>query len=477
MRTTKIKIKNLFGITETELDGRSVEITGANGVGKTSVIDAFRYALTNQSDRSIIVHEGEKEGEIIIETDTGLSIDRRKRTEQADYKSIKENGREVMSPESFLKQLFSPLQLDPVAFTLMTTKEKNRAILDLVEFEWDLNYINEKFGEIPSWVNYDQNILEVLSDMQSENGEWFKERQNVNRDMRNEAAFIADIAKDIPEYYQADKWEAYDLGAAYKKLEQMKEFNSRIERAKLFRSSYDAKLRQLEADKMIAVTSEEKAVAAERESLLSNIERMKAEIKAAEEKISGLAGKLEDKKALAESKFNEAKTKLDADMSVADEYLDKQPLDCTELQAEISNAETMKRHPNEYNRMKSMQEKLERLQEVSAEYTKKIELARTLPGTILENAHIPIEGLTVKDGIPLINGLPVSNLSEGEQLSLCVDVALSKPNGLQIILIDGTEKLTSENREKLYSKCREKGVQFIATRTTDDTEMKVTYLE
>lgn len=477
MRSTKIKIKNLFGITETELDGRSVEITGANGVGKTSVIDAFRYALTNQSDRSIIVHDGEKEGEIIIETDTGLSINRRKRTEQADYKSIKENGREVMSPESFLKQLFSPLQLDPVAFTLMTTKEKNRAILDLVEFDWDLNYINEKFGEIPSWVNYDQNILEVLSDMQSENGEWFKERQNVNRDMRNEAAFIADIAKDIPEHYQADKWEAYDLGAAYKKLEQMKEFNSRIERAKLFRSSYDAKLRQLEADKMIAVTSEEKAVAAERENLLSNIERMKAEIKAAEEKIAGLAGKLEDKKALAESKFNEAKTKLDADMSVADEYLDKQPLDCTELQAEISNAETMKRHLNEYNRMKSMQEKLERLQEVSAEYTKKIELARTLPGTILENAHIPIEGLTVKDGIPLINGLPVSNLSEGEQLSLCVDVALSKPNGLQIILIDGTEKLTSENREKLYSKCREKGMQFIATRTTDDTEMKVTYLE
>lgn len=477
MRTTKIKIKNLFGITETELDGRSVEITGANGVGKTSVIDAFRYALTNQSDRSIIVHEGEKEGEIIIETDTGLSIDRRKRTEQADYKSIKENGKEVMSPESFLKQLFSPLQLDPVAFTLMTTKEKNRAILDLVEFDWDLNYINKKFGEIPSWVNYDQNILEVLSDMQSENGEWFKERQNVNRDIRNETAFIEDIAKDIPEHYQADTWESYDLGAAYKKLEQMKEFNSRIERAKLFRSSYDAKLRQLEADKMISITSEEKAVAAERESLLSNIERMKAEIKAAEEKIAGLAGKLEDKKALAESKFNEAKTKLDADMSVADEYLDKQPLDCTELQAEISNAETMKRHLNEYNRMKSMQEKLERLQEVSAEYTKKIELARTLPGTILENAHIPIEGLTVKDGIPLINGLPVSNLSEGEQLSLCVDVALSKPNGLQIILIDGTEKLTSENREKLYSKCREKGVQFIATRTTDDTEMKVTYLE
>ena len=476
MKTTKIKIKNLFGITETELDGRSVEITGANGVGKTSVIDALRYALTNKSDRNIIVRKGEKEGEIIVETDTGLIIDRKKRTEQADYKSVKENGREVMAPENFLKQLFTQLQLDPVAFTLMDEKSKNRAILDLIEFDWDLNFIRDKFGEIPSWVNYEQNILEVLNDMQSENGEWFKDRQNINRDIRNKAAFIEDIAKDIPASYQADKWEEYDIGAAYKKLEQIKEHNSRIERAKLFRSSYDSKLRKLEADKMIEISANEKSIASEREDLLSSIERMKAEIRAAEDKLSGLSAKFEDKKAVAESKFQESKAKLDADMNVADEYIDKQPIDCTELQAEISNAEAMKRHLNEYRRMKTMQAELEQLKAQSDEYTRKIEIARTLPGEILETATIPIEGFTVQDGIPLIHGLPVANLSEGEQLSLCVDVAISKPNGLQIILIDGTEKLSSENREKLYSKCRDKGIQFIATRTTDSSEMEVHYI-
>ncbi len=476
MRTTKIKIRNLFGITETELDGRSVELTGANGVGKTSVIDALRYALTNKSDRDIIVRQGEKEGEILIETDTGLSIDRKKRTQQADYKSVKENGKEVMAPENFLRQLFTPLQLDPVAFTLMDAKSKNRAILDLIEYDWDLNFINDKFGEIPSWINYEQNILEVLSDMQSENGQWFKERQNVNRDIRNKQAFIEDIAKDIPADYQAEKWEAYDLGAAYKKLEQIKEHNSRIERAKLFRSSYDSKLRKLEADKMIEISAEEKAISTERETLLSDIERMKAQIKASEDKLAGLSGKLEDKKALAESHFNEAKTKLDADMSVADEYTDKQPIDFAELQKEVENAEEMKRHLNEYSRMKGMQSELEELKAQSDEYTRKIELARTLPGEILETAKIPIEGFTVQNGIPLINGLPVANLSEGEQLSLCVDVAISKPNGLQVILIDGTEKLSSENREKLYSKCHEKGIQFIATRTTDAAEMEVHYI-
>ena len=67
MKTTKIVIKNLFGIKETELDGRSVEISGPKGSGKTSVLDSIRYALTNRSDRDYIVHRGADEGEILID--------------------------------------------------------------------------------------------------------------------------------------------------------------------------------------------------------------------------------------------------------------------------------------------------------------------------------------------------------------------------------------------------------------------------
>ena len=73
MRTTKIIIKNLFGIKEAALDGRSVELSGPKGAGKTSVLDAIRFALTNKSDRDYIIHQGAEEGEILIETDTGPS--------------------------------------------------------------------------------------------------------------------------------------------------------------------------------------------------------------------------------------------------------------------------------------------------------------------------------------------------------------------------------------------------------------------
>lgn len=476
MKTTRIHIKNLFGISETELDGRSIEVTGSNGVGKTSIIDSIKYALTNDSSRDYVIKNGESEGEIFIETDTGLTIDRKKRVNQADYKNIRQDGKPVQSPEAFVRELFTPLQIDPVKFTQMSRQEQNRIILDLIEFDWDLNWIKEKFGEIPQGVDYQQNILQVLNDIQSEKGVYFQTRQDINREIRNKTAFISDISKDIPQGFQAEKWEAYDLSEAYTKITKAQEYNSRIERAKLFKDSYDNKVRGYQAEMEIAVSNLKSAIAAEREQLTSEIERKKAEIKAAEDKLNSLSDKIADKTKIFESEYREKVAKLDSDIKVADEYTGKQLVNISAMQAEVKTAEEMKKHLNEYKRMKSMQDELETLEEHSKALTSKIELARELPGEILKTATIPVKGLTVKDGIPLINGLPVSNLSEGEQLQLCVDVALSKPNSLQIILIDGAEKLSEKNRLALYEKCKEKGLQFIATRTTDGDDLEVTYL-
>lgn len=476
MKTTKIHIKNLFGISETELDGRSIEVTGSNGVGKTSIIDSIKYALTNDSSRDYVIKNGESEGEIFIETDTGLTIDRKKRVNQADYKNIRQDGKPVQSPEAFVRELFTPLQIDPVKFTQMSRQEQNRIILDLIEFNWDLNWIKEKFGEIPQGVDYQQNILQVLNDIQSEKGVYFQTRQDINREIRNKTAFISDIAKDIPQGFQAEKWEAYDLSEAYTKITKAQEYNSRIERAKLFKDSYDNKVRGFQAEMEIAVSNLKSAIAAEREQLTNEIEHKKAEIKAAEDKLNSLSDKIADKTKIFESEYREKVAKLDGDIKVADEYTGKQLVNISAMQVEVKTAEEMKKHLNEYKRMKSMQNELETLEEHSKALTSKIELARELPGEILKTATIPVKGLTVKDGIPLINGLPVSNLSEGEQLQLCVDVALSKPNSLQIILIDGAEKLSEKNRLALYEKCKEKGLQFIATRTTDSDDLEVTYL-
>lgn len=476
MKASKISIKNLYGITEKSIDGKSIEITGRKGAGKTSVLDAIRYALTNSSNRDWIVKNGESEGEIIVETDTGLTIDRKARTAKANAISVKENGTTITKPETFLKNIVTSLQLNPVEFTQMSKNEQNNAILNLIQFEWDLNWIREQFGEIPQGVNYEQNILQVLNEIQSDTGAYYLSRQDINREIRNKRAFVDDIAKDIPSGYMAEKWRTYDLSEKYIELMKLKDRNSKIERAKMFKMNFDSKLRGLEADKQIAISSAEQAINRERDSLNSTISRLRAEIQAMQDKLLALDSKLQDKIKVAEAEFETAKAKLGNDMDVADRFamLEVQPID--ELQNEISQAEQMIKYLNEYDRMVSMQREIEQLKGESDEYTRKIELARTLPATILESATLPVEGLTVENGIPLINGLPISNRSDGELLELCVDIAISNPSNLQIILIDGAEKLDDASRNRLYAKCKEKGLQFIATRTTNDNELIVTEL-
>lgn len=476
MRITNIKIRNLFGIKEYEQDGSSVELSGTNGIGKTSVIDAIRYALTNKSDRDYIVRKGETEGEILIETDTGLRINRKSRTNQADYKSVKQNGAEIGSPEAFLRDIFTPLQLNPIEFMEMDKKKQNAAILDMIEYDWDINKIKEWFGEIPGWVSYDQNILQILDDIQSEKGEYFMHRQDINRDIRNKKAFIEEIAEGIPAGYDVEKWKAASTSDIYHEIEQIRNDNRMIEKAQMLKDARDSKIRSFEADKEIAKSALDTEFSNRSHQIEQDILKLNNQIKALQTEQEGLAAKKQDKLDLIEQKYETDVAKYDAEVAEYAPYIDKEKKDVSGLVKDAEYMEKMKGHINEYERMIDLQKEVEDLSVESSDLTNKIEKARTLPGEILQNCSIPIDGLTVENGIPLINGLPVSNLSEGEKLDLCIDVSIQKPNGLQIILIDGAEKLSTGLREKLYAKCKEKGLQFIATRTTDDTAMTVVEL-
>lgn len=474
MKISKIKIRNLFGISEQELNGNSVELTGKNGAGKSSVIDAIKYALTNKSDRKYIIRNGETEGEIIVETDSGLSIDRKARTAQTDYKSVKQNGEVVGSPEAFLKTLFVPLQLNPMEFIAMSEKEQNTVILNMIQYEWDMNTIKEWFGEIPQDVDYDQNILSILYDIQAENGYYYQHRQDINRDIRAKKAIIADIGDSLPTGYDGAKWENANIGELYTKIERIRKENHDIEYAKSIIDGHDQKIRKFQADREIALAALDREITAESNQIDTELASLEERIKALKDKKAGIAGRKADKEKTIESEYKAAVAKFEAEVSEYADAAKKDTKPIDDLLAEADNTEKMKSHVGEWHRMLSIQEEVESLEEQSKLLTAKIEKARTLPGEILEKSEIPVEGLSVKDGIPLINGLPVSNLSDGEKLSLCVDIAVQNPGGLQIILMDGVEKLNKTNRDKLYKKCKDKNIQFIATRTDDTDELTVT---
>ena len=475
MKITKLQIENLYGIEQLELDGKSVELTGTNGAGKSSVLDAIRLALTNNSKRKYVVKNGETEGRVLVKLDDGTTIDRKKRTDKSDYKSIKdEHGNEINSPETFLKDIFTPLQLEPVEFLSMNEKEQNRILLNLIEFNRDKkDFINEKFGEIPSWVNYDESILEILNQLQAKEGQYYQTREDINRQIRSGLAVINDIAKDIPEGYDESKWRNYTLSDKYEELSRLKTHNANIDKSIAYKENYENAVNALKAklDSSLAMINNNKAD--RKRAINANIADLKMKITLLEKDLENVDNEFLVDENKAKADYEQELAKLSSNIEIAYEWIVKPKVVTEDLENELKVAEEMKGHLNEYDRMTEMQVRVDGLSVTSQALTDKIELARNLPGEILKEANIPVKNLTVENGVPLVNGLTISNLSEGEKLMLCVDVTLSNPNSLKLILIDGVERLSETNRNELYKICKEKGLQCIATRTTDNKELTI----
>jgi DNA repair exonuclease SbcCD ATPase subunit len=473
MKITKLRIRNLFGIKSFDSDGKDIELDGKKGAGKSSVIDAIKYALTNKSSREYIILQGEQEGEIYIQTDTGLSIHRKARSNKADYKSIKQEGDKMDKNEAFLREIFTEIQLSPLEFAKMPTQEQNRVILDLIEFPWDLSWIKSQFGEIPPDVNYEQNILCVLNEIQSEKGYYFLRRQDLNREARNKTAFIEEIAASLPKDYDAAKWEAVNLGDLYKKIEIIRRKNKDIDTSRTVVKNKENKVRSAQADFEIEKNSIEKTTSNTRNSLEKQIIDLENKIKAYKVELEGLESTKIDKIAIAQKTYDAAVAEVEGEVKQHEELAKLEPEPFNSLQEEAENTEKMKGFVNEFKRMIDLKQEVVKLNEESEVLTGKIEKARSLPGEILTTANIPIEGLSIKDGVPLINGLPVSNLSDGERFELCLDIASKNSNSLQMVLLNGIECLPTEDRNKLYAKLKSRGVQIVAARTTDDDTLTV----
>jgi type I site-specific restriction-modification system R (restriction) subunit len=355
----------------------------------------------------------------------------------------------------------------------MPTQEQNRVILDLIEFPWDLSWIKSQFGEIPPDVNYEQNILCVLNEIQSEKGYYFLRRQDLNREARNKTAFIEEIAASLPKDYDAAKWEAVNLGDLYKKIEIIRRKNKDIDTSRTVVKNKENKVRSAQADFEIEKNSIEKTTSNTRNSLEKQIIDLENKIKAYKVELEGLESTKIDKIAIAQKTYDAAVAEVEGEVKQHEELAKLEPEPFNSLQEEAENTEKMKGFVNEFKRMIDLKQEVVKLNEESEVLTGKIEKARSLPGEILTTANIPIEGLSIKDGVPLINGLPVSNLSDGERFELCLDIASKNSNSLQMVLLNGIECLPTEDRNKLYAKLKSRGVQIVAARTTDDDTLTV----
>lgn len=147
MKIINLYAENLKRLTAVQItpDGNLVQITGKNGQGKTSVLDAIWWALDGSKNvQTTPIRKGEERA--IIRLDLGdLKITRRfNAQEDGTYTTsiTVENGEgaRFSSPQSMLDKLLGELTFDPLAFTRMKSADQVLALRSLVpDFDFHKN--------------------------------------------------------------------------------------------------------------------------------------------------------------------------------------------------------------------------------------------------------------------------------------------------------------------------------------------------
>ena len=139
MRIMSLTAENIKRIVAVEIkpDGNLVQITGQNGNGKTSVLDAILWALRGLSSvQGFPIRQGENQarirldlGEIIVTRKFKLG-EKGQTTTSLEVTSDK--GARFPSPQSMIDNLLGALSFDPLAFARMSAKEQYESLRKFV---------------------------------------------------------------------------------------------------------------------------------------------------------------------------------------------------------------------------------------------------------------------------------------------------------------------------------------------------------
>jgi exonuclease SbcC len=186
------------------------------------------------------------------------------------------------------------------------------------------------------------------------------------------------------------------------------------------------------------------------------------------EKLNSIDGIVAKEVETIEEQTQDAIKEMQERTKKALEYIEKnKKVDVAELEEKAKHIEKMKSYLRDAEKAVSITGEILHLKNKADEFTRKIEIARKLPGELLQKAKMPVEGITLMDGELLIDGLPLDNLSEGRQMEIALEVAKAKAGELKVVLVDGFEKLCKDRQDKFIEKAKQTGLQFFLTRVAD----------
>lgn len=431
MKITKIRIDNFLGIATFVADdlGKWNMITGANGVGKSTILKAIREALESSGTKHQLVKVGADKGEIHLTFDDGMVVER-KMTAGSNQVKVTTNSQPVKQPQTFLDKLIGPHQMNPVDFMKGNAKQRRETILKAlpVSLSFDrlmgvvMDFMHESDVHISmASVNVDKHAFVALAQAKKA---VFDTRAKINQDITRLSKSIEQDERDIPVNFDVDTDTAFDVVAATEQLVIMeRQF-----------SDFQNLLQQRESNRKF------------RGDILQDIVKLKDRMAEAENDLENA----EDDQANIEKEV-EAFTMPETEKLRAKI---KQHTENEELRNRVAD---IKRRRKELDGLKPDAARLDGLHK---------HLDIDLPKKLIDEADLIIPQLELDGDNIKFGGVEIDNLATSEQMQLALKIAKVHAGKVKVICVDRFESLDPDARRVLFNTSAIDEFEYFVTEVT-----------
>jgi hypothetical protein len=416
-RIQSATITNIKGIACAQFDvGTLTVLRGANGTGKTSIIDAFSAVFEGGHNPNLL-RAGAHRGEVILKLSDGTTIQKRITEKTSDLFVTTEDGSLVPRPASFVQRLASGFAFDPLAFLAADKKKRAQCLLDAMPIIFEPAEVEAAGGGRPA------NVLNIETFGHYYAG-LYERRRELNAAFRELEGAEQTMRKSLPEDDGVDhRAKANELRSEKARL-----MSERDQLQALIKAQSDGKL----SDLKIAMEREISAIRATYDAKAQDV--INEALQAEREQTSALSAQIEQ---------------LQSDLSVADTKAKEQE--------RISGTKA------------SLAEMEQRLQGKGLEVLaadEKLKALDALKRQKLATAAIP--GIEIRDGEIYVDGFPLDEQNTQRQYFVAFQIAALGAGELGFMVCDRAESIVGDEWEIFQEAAKASGFQVIAARSEDE---------
>jgi recombinational DNA repair ATPase RecF len=476
LRLHRLEIQSFMRVQALTVDaqGHHVTITGPNGSGKTSAVDAIWTALKGYSSKDVPepIHKGASRASIVLDLGE-YRVERRWTEKSTSLIVTAADGSRVTQAQKLLDGLLSTYSLDPVAFLERRPRDQVDDVLSIVGVKPPVAAVQELTGEEcppKPGESADAYLLRLSAD---DVGLYYVRRREAHRQLEQKAAAMAEQRRLVDQLGGAPK-DGEGLQSAGELLKQMESLQQRAdERRAVQTAAADAR-------------AEHRTLADQLASLERDLGASERRFKEFGERIIELRRQQDEEVAKSTvlldriAKGRKVVAECDADAIAAEEaaakLVDPAPK-ITELRRQVATVESTNHQRQKRIIAAEQLQRFARDREASDADHRKLDAIlaglRDLRAHLLDGVDLGVSGLEIGDGELRHNGVPFRQASQAEQIRVAACVAMRQNPRLKLLRIDEGERLDSHSREMLLRIADEYGWQVILTCVRDGDALQV----